>query len=208
MVDNVAVDAAFLVLVMRAAAVDLVQHAGRDDGQRNELGVRVLQRRSGRRALVFENQDVAQPTVFPEIQDAVAVSPEDVLEMFLGQARQRRLVIGGLDDHLVGAHAVHPVIDADPLARDHAFDLQSGKLVRDHTDAPARGVGRASVRPIRKDLRRRLRFVARTERTERLGRHRRQHLAEVGRPMGPLGRNDHPPADDGIASQLRHGGLL
>src|SRR6266571_2726797 len=198
LMDDVAVNAAFLILIVFTAAGDLVHHGGRDDGQRDQLRVRVLQRGPGGRAVVLEDQDVAEPGVFPQVQDAVAVRPEDVLKLLLRQARQRRLVIGRFDDHLVGAHPVHAIVEPNPLAPEIALDLQRRELVRDHAQAPPRRVGRATGGTVREDLRRRLRFVPRTERAQRLGRNRRHHLTEIGRALGSFGGDDHPPTDDRI----------
>ena len=160
--------------------------------------MRVFQRGPSRRAVVLEDQDVAEPAVFPQVQDAVAVRPEDVLKLLLRQARQRRLVIGRFDDHLVGAHPVHAIVEPNPLAPEIALDLQRRELIRHHAQAPPRRVGHATGGTVRENLRWRLRFVPRAERAQRLGRQRRRRLTEIGRALGSFGGDDHPPTDDRI----------
>ena len=44
---------------------------------------------------------------------------------------------GRLDDHLVGAHAAHHVVDALAPLVQFAFDLQGGELVGHHPHPPA-----------------------------------------------------------------------
>src|SRR2546422_835295 len=198
LMDDVAVDTAFLILIVFTAAGDLVHHVGRDDGQRDQLRVRVLQRGPGGLAVVLEDQDVAQPAVFPQVQDAVAVCPEDVLKLLLRQARQRRLVIGRFDDHLVGPHPAHAIVEPNALPPEIALDLQLRELVRRHAPRPPRRIGRAPGGTVREDLRWRLRFVPRTERAQRLGRKRRHNLTEICRALGSFGGDDHPPTDDRI----------
>ena len=67
------------------------------------------------------------------------------------QVASDAVVVGRLDDDLVGAHAVHPV--EEPLARrlEVALDAQRRELVRHHAVRPARLVrrGRRAARPAR-----------------------------------------------------------
>ena len=62
-----------------------------------------------------------------------------------GEVRVRLdLVERALDDDLVGADAVHLVVDAVAALVQVAFDLQRGELVRHDADAPAAFVGALS----------------------------------------------------------------
>ena len=64
-------------------AVHFLAHALGHDRQRDQLRVRVLQRRAGRLAVVFEKQDVAEATVVFQIEHAVAIGPQRFLERLL-----------------------------------------------------------------------------------------------------------------------------
>jgi hypothetical protein len=74
------------------AAVEFFYHAGRDDGQGDELGVAVFQRGAGRDPVVFEDENVAEAQILPEIDHAVAIGPEDVLDFFRRQIGEAFLV--------------------------------------------------------------------------------------------------------------------
>ena len=91
-------------------ALDLLAHEVGHDRQRDQLRVRVLERRARRRAVVLEHQDVAQPEIALQIEHRARGTPT-------ARARSRpptcgasgSIVIRRLDDHLVRADAVHPV---------------------------------------------------------------------------------------------------
>src|SRR5712692_8036766 len=70
--DDVAEDAALFRRVMASRALDLLAHEVGDDRQRDELRMRVLERRARRSTMVLEDQDVPKPTVLLEIHDTIA----------------------------------------------------------------------------------------------------------------------------------------
>ena len=78
----------------------------------------------------------------------------------------RDFVEGALDDDLVGADAVHLVVDAVAALVEVALDLQGGELVGHDADAPALLVGPGAAVAVGEDLVRRLVLVALAERAE------------------------------------------
>ena len=97
------------------------------------------------------------------------------------------VVARALDDDLVGADAVHHVVDAVAALVQVALDLQRGELVGHDADPPARPVGPACRVAVGEDLGRRLVLVPLAERAESaLGRGRAALALEVVRPLGPL----------------------
>ncbi len=61
--DDVAENAALFFVVIVPAVVDLFSYASRDDGQRDQLRVRVVDGRPGGFSVILENEDVAEPLV-------------------------------------------------------------------------------------------------------------------------------------------------
>ena len=112
-------------------------------------------------------------------------------------------MVGRFDDDLVSADAIHLVKHALGLLIQIAFDAKRRKLVWNHADRPTRTVFQRSVAvgawAVRQDLRRGLAFIAIIERTESaFDLYRLAH--KVGRPLGAIRGNNHPPAHDGVFS--------
>ena len=76
------------------------------------------------------------------------------------------VVTRALDDDLVGADAVHHVVDAVAPLVQIALDLEGGKAVGHDADPPARPVGPAAEVAIGDDLRGRLVLLTFAERAE------------------------------------------
>ena len=83
-----------LAAIVPLGAVDLFAHEVGHDRQRDELRVRVLERRAGRRAVVLEDQDVAEAPILLQIEDALAEGPQHPLDLGLRHRRQRLRVVG------------------------------------------------------------------------------------------------------------------
>src|SRR5436190_23848644 len=114
------------------------------------------------------------------------------------------MVIGGLDDHLVRADAIHPIEQALPFAIEVSLDLQRRKQVRHHAQIPARRIPRAAVLPERAHLRRRHVLVPWTEGTMLLAGEDEGALEmEIGGPLLAIGGDDDPAAGDRIFAELR-----
>ena len=168
--------------------------------------MRMLERRAGRRAVVLEDQDVAEPPILLQVGHPLAVRPEHLLDLRLAHRRQRLVVIRRLDDHFVRADAVHPIEQPLAFAIEIALHLQRRKPVRHDAEVPARRVRRAAVLPERPDLGRRHVLVAGTERAVLAGDDAGALEMKIGRPLLAIGGNDHPAAGDGILAELRQWG--
>src|SRR5579885_1753731 len=107
-----------------------------------------------------------------EVGQAIAVGPDDLADALLGEGRDALVVLGALDDDLVGADAGHHVVDAVAPLVEAALDLQRGEPVGHDADPPAGAVGPRAEVAVGEDLRGRLVLVALAERAGR-GRLRR-----------------------------------
>src|ERR1700688_377679 len=168
----------------------------------------VFQGRSRGFAVILEQKDVFEAAIFFEIEDAVAKGPQDVFDSLWRECCEAGTMVRRLDDHFVSADAVHSVEHAFGLAVERAFNPESGKFVWYHAYGPSRGIAlrcRSAVRSrtIRLNLRRGLALVPvakRAEATFQLDVFSRK----IGRPLGAIGRNNHPAANNRIFSKLRH----
>src|SRR5207248_748911 len=79
LMHDVAEDAALLDLEVTLGAVDLLAHEVGHDRQRDQLRMRVLERRARGGAVVLEDQNVLQPPILLQIEDALAIRREDAL---------------------------------------------------------------------------------------------------------------------------------
>ena len=82
------------------------------------------------------------------------------------QIGHAHFVKGTFEDDLMGADAVHLVVDAVAALVEVALDLQGGELVRHDADAPAFLVGLGVAIAIGENLVRGVVFAALAERTE------------------------------------------
>ncbi len=69
----------------------------------------MLERRSGRFAVILEQQDVAEAAVVLEIEHAVTISPQNFLDSLLRQRGHGELVVRRLDNYFVRANAIHAI---------------------------------------------------------------------------------------------------
>ena len=144
--DDVAEHAALFELMVALRAIQLFPHLARHDRQRNQLRMTVLERRACRRAVILEDDDMAQTDVALQVEHAIAPGPEHLLDRRLGHRRQRLSVDRRLDDDFVRANAVHPIEQPLAFAIEIAFDAQRRKLVRHDAHVPAGGVRRLPLR--------------------------------------------------------------
>src|SRR5213594_600076 len=76
-------------------------------------------------------------------------------------------MLGGLDNDLVRADAVHAVIQADPFPAQITLDLEGGEFVGHHPDGPAGRVRLATLWAIGQNFLRGQSFLTWAKRTER-----------------------------------------
>src|SRR5882762_8475560 len=192
--DNIAENAALLLIVVVPTAVHFFAYSARYNRQRDQLRVGVLHRRARAFSVILENQHVAEPLVVLQIQHPVAIRPQYILQRALRQRSQRRRVIRRFDDHFMRADSVHLVEQPLALFIEFAFDPQRRKFVWHHSNGPSRSVRTTAVSPVHQHLIRSLPFVPRTEWTIfRILLHH-AFAQEIHRPLASLGRNNHPAA--------------
>ena len=161
--DDIAEDAPIFVLEVSPAPFDLLVDTRGDDGEGDELRVRMLEGGSRSDPVIFEDQEVSKAPVADEIKDAFPVSPEDIFHR-LGRERGKGFIVrGGFNHHLMGSDAVHPVVDSFPLSIEVPLDPEGGELIGNDPEGPTRGVGGRSIVPKGEDFGRRFVFVAFTE---------------------------------------------
>ena len=138
----------------------------RNDGQRNQLSMRVFQGRPGRRAVVLEQHDVLEPLVLLQVENAVAKRPQHIFNPFFGQGSQGLVVVRGLDDDFVRADAIHLVEHAISRPVQAAFNGECREFIRHHAHRPPLRVAASSVRTVSQHFRRCLALAAGAKRTE------------------------------------------
>ena len=113
--------------------------------------MRMLERRARGLAVILEEQDVFEARVLLQIDHALAEGQQHIGHLVDREAGQRRLVIGTLDDDLVGADPVHAIEQALARGLQLAFDAQRGNLlgttryVHPGESAPSRGARPARI---------------------------------------------------------------
>src|SRR5580698_3085277 len=159
---------------------------------------------AGSFAMIFEDQNVAEPLVIFEIEHAVAISPEDVFDGPLRERSQSRHVVGRFHNDFMRADAVHLVKEAFAFSVEIAFNTQRWEFVRHHTNRPACCVRAAVAAAVDENLWRRLGLIARAERAILGVWRRRNSLAQkIVWTLSTLGGNNHPAASNRVFSQLR-----
>ena len=119
--------------------------------------------------MVLENQNIAEPEVFAEIQHPVAIGPEHVLD-FLRRHLGEAFDMGrGFNDDFMCADPVHSVIETEAFAPHFTLNLERGKLIGDDPDGPIRGVGSCRLWAIGHDFFRGQALLSRTKRAKRRG---------------------------------------
>ena len=113
-------------------------------------------------------------------------------------------MVRAFDDHLVGADALHHVVDAVAALVQVSFNLEGRETVGNDANPPAGAVGAGPVIPIRQDFVRRVFFVPLAERAGRGLSRQAPFGLEVVRTLGALVRDDHPAADDRVFAELWH----
>src|SRR5579884_1423827 len=88
LLQDVAKDAAIAEAEVAFAAVDLLLNALGNDGESDQLRVRVLEGGAGAFAMVLEEQNVSQAMIALEVENAVAKGPKQVFDALFRQLAQ------------------------------------------------------------------------------------------------------------------------
>src|SRR5579863_4348782 len=167
----------------------------------------MLQRRSSRFSVILEDQNVFEPAILFQVEDAVSEGPKHVFDSLRWQGGKIGIMVGGLNDDFMSADVVHSVKHALGLAVKVALDSERRKLVGNHPHRPSRRIplrGRPAIwiRSVGLNFRWSLAFISVAEGTEPpLDLHVLAH--EIGWALGAVGRNNYPTADNRIFSKFR-----
>src|SRR5262249_27810404 len=167
--------------------------------------MRVLQCCSGRFPVVLEDQNVLESPILFQIKNAVPKGPQHVFNLFGRKCRQGCIVVVGLDDDLMRAHAIHLVEHAFGLSIEVALNSQCRKFVRHHPNRPTRSIRlrltSVLIGTVGLYLWGSLALVAGAERAESAP-HLYRITGKIGGTLGAVARNNHPAADDGVFSEF------
>src|SRR5262249_51051336 len=141
--------------------------------------------------------------VLRQIEDAFPIRQQHSRQMTHRQPFHPGIVHRCFDHHLVCPDAVHPIVESFPRGVEVPLDPERGEPIRHDTSQPSWTVRRTALRPKGPDLLRRSRLLPLAEDTRTWPKLRRLRI-EVRWTASPLGRDDDPPPDNGIAPQLRH----
>jgi hypothetical protein len=112
--DDITKDTPVLIIEIIFCPLDLFCHPPGDDGESDELRVRMLQRSPCCHTVVLEYENISEPLIILEIGNSVSVGCEDMCYPFERHGDQGFIVAGRFNNHFVGPDSVHLVID--PLA--------------------------------------------------------------------------------------------
>ena len=115
LIDHVTEEAPLLLAVVIPSRVQLLGHDAGSDGRGDDLSVRMRQGRARGLAVVLEDQDVSEPGISLQILKPMFVGLYDALDLFLRHLPDVKPMLRRLDDHLMGAHPAHHVVDPDSL---------------------------------------------------------------------------------------------
>src|SRR5665811_388516 len=152
--------------------------------------------------VILENRNVVHPMVQAQRVVALSVDAQDARHMRVREQHHIARMVRTVDDDLVKPEALNAPPEVLQAARRLHLARQRGKLVGDYAHGP-----RIAVRRVAQHLRRRLAFIAGTERTalDKLGYGLNHAMrGQFLRPLGPLGRDDDPFLGEKVLAKLGH----
>ena len=117
-------------------------------------------------------------------------------------------MVRSFNNDFVRADAVHFVVEAVPLPAERALDSQGGKFVGHNAQRPPRSVGRSAIIAIGEHFRWSLALVAVTKGAKAGAADLHLVTDKIRGALGPVGRDNHPPAGDRILTQFWQLNLL
>src|SRR5262245_17298372 len=161
----------------------------------------MLQCGAGWASVVLKNQDISKSNVFLEIEHAIAIGPQHVLNSLCRHVGQAICVVRGLDDNFMRADCVHPIVEAEALAVEVALNLKRRELVGDDTHGPVRSVSLQRLQPIGHNFFRCQSLLPWAKRAESCGQMPDGlHGNKVVRPTATLRRNNYPSTDNWVTA--------
>jgi hypothetical protein len=78
--DDITEDAPVLIIEILFGPIDFFSHSPRDNRKSDELRVGMLQRSPGCDTVIFEDEDISESLVIPQINDPVTVGRQNVFD--------------------------------------------------------------------------------------------------------------------------------
>src|SRR5579859_2211098 len=144
LLDDVAKHTAFLADEILASGPQLVEHAPRDKHGGGDLRRGMAEFLSSALAVILKQADVLDARIALEVKNALGDNAKVVSDLFVSRSPQMAVVARVFNDHLMGAHRMHPVIDAVAATARLALDAVERLGMNDRTRRPgnSRSVGR------------------------------------------------------------------
>jgi hypothetical protein len=105
--DDVAKNATFFINKVLLCAFNFFRHIDGNNGQRNQLAVRVFERSSRGFAMVLKNENVFEAAIFFEVKNTVPEGPQYIFNALGWKRGQAGIMIGRLNNHLVRPNPIH-----------------------------------------------------------------------------------------------------
>jgi hypothetical protein len=112
--DDITEDTSVLITKIDFGSFDLFGHPLWNDGEGDDLRMRMLERSPCRNSVVFEDEDISKTLIPPQIDDPLAIGPQDILHCPQWHRRKSPAMLGRFDHHFMSPNAVHFVVK--PLA--------------------------------------------------------------------------------------------
>src|SRR4029077_8662588 len=138
LLDDVAEDTALFADEIFSSGAQFVEDAPRDEQGCGELRGRMAEFLSGVGTVILEQADVLDARIALEIEDALSGKTEEVGDVLVTGLPQMTIVIRIFDEHFMGAHGLHAVIETVAAASGLAFDMVERSRVDHGTCRPGR----------------------------------------------------------------------
>src|SRR5712664_3715481 len=163
----------------------------------------MLEGSAGGFAVIFEDEHVAEALVVFQVEHAVAVGPQNILDGARRERGEGGHVVGRFDNDFVSADAVHLIEEAFAFAVEIAFNDERGEAIGNDANVPAGSIGAATIAAVNENFGRRFAFGAGAEGAILRAGDEDAFAEEIGGALSAIGGDDDPTARDGIFTQLR-----
>jgi hypothetical protein len=143
--NDIAEDTPVFIMEIGFGPCNLFAHPFRDNGEGDDLGMGMFQRGPCCDAMVFEDEDVSEARVAPQIDDPLTVRQQDILCTLEGQVGQSLFMPRRFDHDFMGANPIHLVIDPFPFSVQFSFYSEGGELIGNDAKGPTGRVRRGSI---------------------------------------------------------------
>jgi hypothetical protein len=109
--NDIAKDTPVFIMKIGFGPFNLFAHSFRDNREGDDLRMGMFQRGPRCDAMVFEDEDVSEARVAPEIDDPLAVGQQDIFCARQRQGGQGHFMPGCFDHDFMGSDSIHLVIN-------------------------------------------------------------------------------------------------